>query len=261
MLENTEHGSCIQDSIENNIRKPRFKFFTALRNYFKGVPRGLPRVEEPKILGRLDEEISKNVSTSDSNNIIMATIQKTREEQFADAFFEWIKTEKAGDISRFAAFEFDGSTEYVLFDDGSRINIGLIGEIVLMHNHESEILGVDLSPEKIEQVNLRNHQDMMSRMIGDIPFDNTTPVVSTQIISPIDPVVSLLEKSKKRQEKINISLSVKIPSIDLYNVIRENFDNVDEVILQSVIDQIQGKMIKDSVKRELQSIYQKKKKV
>ena len=56
-----------------------------------------------------------------------------------------------------------------------------------------------------------------------------------------------------------MTLTLKIPAPELYNVIKENFDNAEEVLLQNVMDQIHDNLLREALKRELQNIYQKKK--
>ena len=71
--------------------------------------------------------------------------------------------------------------------------------------------------------------------------------------------IDILEKTKKRTEKVSLTLTLKIPAPELYNVIKENFDNAEEVLLQNVMDQIHDNLLREALKKELQNIYQKKK--
>ena len=71
--------------------------------------------------------------------------------------------------------------------------------------------------------------------------------------------IAILEKTKKRTEKVSLTLTLKIPAPELYNVIKENFDNAEEVLLQNVMDQIHDNLLREALKKELQNIYQKKK--
>ena len=183
-------------------------------------------------------------------NKTMKIEAKPREEMYGIAYFEWVKTERAGDISRFKEFSTVGEVEYIVFEDNTRIDSQLIGDVVLMHEDQSQIMGRDIMyPEKTD-----------AEILG-YTSDRNIPRVETKIVSNDNPVLAILDKSKKKTEKITLSLTVKIPSVDLYNVIRENFDDVDNVILETVMDQLQERLLKDALKRELQNIYSKKKKV
>lgn len=174
---------------------------------------------------------------------------KTREEVYSSAKFEWVKTERAGDVCDFQKFEEDDAIEYIVFDDNSRLRVDLLGDIVLIHADPSAILGRDLIPQSVSQVSIDNRS-----MLDHLRIHETRTPANT------DPVVSILEKTKKKTEKINISITVKIPSPDLYQVVRENFDNTDEVLLENVMQQVQESVLREAVKRELQNIYSKRKK-
>jgi len=178
-------------------------------------------------------------------------IQKTREEIFQDSYFEWVKTERQGDVCRFKEILLENDIEYIVFTDNSRVRLDLIGNVVLAHQHQIEILGDSMTvhPHKSSLLNLET-----------LPTSQYAKVSSTVHQTNIDPVVAILEKTKKRSEKISITLTLRIPAVDLYNVIKENFDNAEDVLLQNVMDQIHDNLLRDALKKELQNIYQKKKK-
>ena len=76
----------------------------------------------------------------------------------------------------------------------------------------------------------------------------------------MDPVVAILEKTKKKTEKLVLTLTVKIPSADIFNVIKENFDNTEDILLENVLSQIQENSLREAIRKELQNIYSPKKK-
>ena len=181
------------------------------------------------------------------------TLEITREERFSKYIYEWVKTERQGDISKFQHLEFENDVEYVVFDDNSRIRVDLLGDVVLTHSYESEILGDNLILRSNQSI-----EELHNRLSIGIEEDNSKSIVSA---NNTDPVISILNKTKKRNEKLNIVLSVKIPSPEIYCVIRDNFDNVDDILLDNVLNQIQKNILRDSIKKELQNIYNKKKKI
>ena len=197
----------------------------------------------------MDAEIPEDIWTP--NTEIMEKIQKTREEVYAESHFEWVKTERQGDVCKFQTILFENDVEYVLFTDGTRIRTDLIGDIVLAHQYQEEIIG--FTPPVVSET---PYADPLLAKQPQIT-QTATRVISTEI----DPVVSILEKTKKKTEKITLTLNLKIPAPDLYNVIKENFDNTDEILLDSVMEQIHDNLLKDALKKELQNIYQKRKKV
>jgi hypothetical protein len=245
MLESKKHRPNISSSNNGNIRESWLGLFAAFCLNVKSFSRRLFRVGSTRISGRLDEKIQSNVSKYD-NSMMMES--KTREEVYSSAKFEWVKTERAGDVCDFQKFEEDAGVEYIVFEDNSRLRTDLLGDVVLIHADPSAILGRDMIPQSNSQPNVFDQLPLRIH-------ETRTPVNSNS-----DPVVSILEKTKKKTEKINISITVKIPSPDLYQVVRENFDNTDEVLLENVMQQVQESVLREAVKRELQNIYSKRKK-
>jgi hypothetical protein len=251
MLENKGHRSYFSNFNVNRLRETWTRIFRAFFSHSESFPRGLSGVGERELSRGLDEEVPTNIQSLDIE--MTEERPKTRDEIFSESHFEWVKTERAGDICNFKEFEIEDGVEYVGFTDGSRIKMEFVGDIVLMHNNPHEIIGnigVDIIGELPTVA-----ANPMENIIEIRTVAQTQPTaVST------DPVISILEKSKKRHEKLNLIVTVKIPSVELYNVIKENFENTDDVLLENVMDQIHGSMLKDAVKKELQTLYSKKKK-
>jgi len=180
--------------------------------------------------------------------IMEEKIEKTREEIFQDSHFEWVKTERQGDVCRFREIVYENDVEYIVFIDNTRIRTDLIGDVVLAHQHPGDILGIRPDMEGLVE----------STAIPYKPLPQVQPP-TVLYAREIDPVLSILEKTKKRSEKVSITLTLKIPAPELYSVIKENFDNAEDVLLQNVMDQIHDNLLRDALKKELQNIYQKKK--
>ena len=197
-----------------------------------------------------NDELTKKENKNKLTEMAKDIINQTREEEFSDSHFEWVKTERVGDISKFKEFVIENGVEYAVFIDNTRIRVELIGDVVLKHQYEGDILG-KITVEPVDNT-------ILSHLRVEEVKQKPAVVQKTSVISH-DPVIAILEKTKKKTEKINLTLSLKIPSPDLYNVIKENFDNTDEILLQNVMDQIQDELLKDALRRELQNIYQKRK--
>jgi hypothetical protein len=267
MLENRKHRSDIQDSGNNGFRKTWAKLFGSFFSNTKNVQGGLQGMGEGTVPGRVDEEILHDIQSLDKienmdiNTQTNESVESSRESQFSSRKFEWIKTERAGDICQFKGFETENGTEYTCFTDGTRIRTDLIGDIVLMHIYEDEILGNELTfrPEIIV--------DKPSTIIDHLRAEQSVTKIEQPETEKLevknvfqDPVVSILDKSKKKVEKLTLTLNVKIPSVELYNVIKENFENTEEILLDSVMEQLHEKLLREAVKREIQNIYSTKKK-
>ena len=218
----------------------------------------------------MDEKVSKNVSISNieinqplhtrgkhslvNKNILMEKIEKTIEETFSESYFEWVKTEREGEISMFKHFLTENDIEYVVFQDATRIRKDLIGDVVMMHSHESEFLNTKQAITPPLNDSLQQPESfLISKPLQPVK------TLNTHVSQEIDPVTAILDKSKKKNEKVTLTLNLKIPSLELYNVIKENFENAEDVLLQNVMDQIHDNLLRESLRRELQNIYQKRK--
>jgi hypothetical protein len=259
MLENSRDGTYLQDRSRDNLRKTWSEFFRSFFTNVGNFPRRLQRMGKTTIPGGLDEEVPENLPAPDKIELMEETIPKTREEIFQSHQFEWVKTDRAGDVCMFDKFEIENGVEYTCFTDFSRIRTEFIGDIVLMHAYNNEILGKELlDPTLIQPPPHIPVIEPAATLVLNTRDESISEITTTS--EYVDPVISLLEKTKKRSEKITLTLNVKIPSPELYAVIRDNFDNTDEILLESIMKQVQERILRDAVKRELQNIYSTKKK-
>ena len=257
MLENRGNRTGFQNSILNSFRKSWLKLLGSFFPDTSKVQGRLSVLGEGQVSGRVDEEVPENFQPPDIQvieEIMMEKVQKTREEVFAEAHFEWIKTERQGDVSKFKEFLYENGVEYTVFQDNSRVRTELIGDVVLLHQHPSEILGGETMIVQPSNDTVLNHMRMETLPISQ-PVHHVQPAVQ----SNIDPVIAILDKTKKRTEKVTLTLTLKIPAPDLYNVIKENFENTDEILLNSIMEQIHDNLLRDALRKELQGIYQKRK--
>ena len=234
MLESETYGSYIPNSQPNSLREPWFKLFRAFFSYIKNVSRRLFGMGKDGISRRMDAKLQTDVSNIDSMKDL-----RTKEEQYKEAVFEWVKTERIGEICRFLSFDVDANgVEYTLFDDGTRIISNLIGDIVLMHSSTEYEMSKSVDIKSDDEI-LGYTSEFKHRLENTQTFINAQPAQAIQHVQNNDnPVLGLIEKSKKRVEKLNVTLNVKILTPELYNVMKQNFDDVDDIILQNVIDQV-----------------------
>ena len=195
----------------------------------------------PKLV-KENKTVSNEISKKDMKD------QRTREEIYSAGIFEWVKTERAGETCKFKEISLQEGIEYIVFEDGSRVVSSLVGDVVLLHENEQQVLGASIIPARTDE-----------EILGYVQKPAQSVNQSTGI-SKDSPVLAILEKSKKRTEKLALTLSVKIPTPELYAVIKENFEDVDSVLLENVLQQIQEVMLREAVKRELLNIYNKRKK-
>ena len=178
MLENSKHGSNIPDSRNTSVRKTWLKFLRSLFFDTNKVQGGLQDVGESRVSGGLDEKILQDVQQSDKIEFMQEKVQKSRDDVFSSSQFEWVKTERAGELCRFSGFEIDNGVEYTNFDDGTRIRTDFIVDIgpgagehggrIIGHgnlqdilNNKDSITGQYLSGVKtIDSPKKRRKQDM-----------------------------------------------------------------------------------------------------
>jgi len=267
MLENTKHRTDIQNTSDFSFRKAWSKIFRSFFTNTKNIQGGLQGVGETGIPRTLDAEVPADIPPIDkieimeNEEIINEPLVETRDSKFAKHKFEWVKTERAGEVCTFSGFEQENGVEYVCFNDNTRIRTEFIGDIVLMHLYENEILGREVLVDSQSPIlqHLRAEQ-VIEPVTHEVIHSPEIPskLEKTNVFQ--DPVVSILDKSKKKIEKLTLTINVKIPSVELYNVIKENFDNTEEILLDSVMEQLHEKLLREAVKREIQNIYSTKKK-
>jgi hypothetical protein len=185
---------------------------------------------------------------------------KTREEDFSSSVFEWVKTERQGDVCRFKEFVQENGIEFIVFTDNSRVNHALLGDVVLKHQHESQIMGREIGiPAKTtgnpdepyefpidSDVKAPVFREVSRRIEEGIPIAGESPApVSPAAQQPAlqvsAPVQAILEKAKKKKQKVTLELQVELPSADVLNIVRENFNGSDEELYNFFIQKIDKK--------------------
>lgn len=71
----------------------------------------------------------------------------------------------------------------------------------------------------------------------------------------VDPIGMLIRKVNKTTSIISMDLSVDLPSKSLFNVINENFDDGADRFIEIILDEIDYKIIKESLKHALLNAY------
>jgi len=96
-------------------------------------------------------------------------------------------------------------------------------------------------------------------IISQTPVPDKTPEVSPVSTKqqPIDdPVYIMMEKSKKVDTEINMSLTISLPSRQLFDVIKESFDEGDKKALEYIIENIDITNIKESLRAGIADMYE-----
>lgn len=73
-----------------------------------------------------------------------------------------------------------------------------------------------------------------------------------------DPIYILIEKCKKKEAQINISVNAALPGKSIYNLIKDEYDEADlGTFFDILIDNLDTQIIKDSIKKALIEAYSK----
>lgn len=236
-LESVRNRTCVSDTIQRRDNESWDELGRTLFFNPENIQKRLLRLERTKLLGRLDEEIQGHVRKT---NIMTDKIEKTREEIYASSSFEWIKTERSGDVCKFKQIKEENGVEYMIFTDNTRIKVELIGDVVLMHSDGEEPLTSNAfemagAPTTLVQ--------RVQQPVAKIPIEN--------------PIHSLLKKAKLEENNVLMPITMMLPTVDFYHIVADNFENGDEEIVSFLRSQITEDMIVSALKHALLDKYTK----
>ena len=239
IVESLRNGTCLPNPAEYSDyaswARHKCSFFFDARS----VQRRLSRMEKTRLLRELDAKLQETVRKF---NNMSEEINMTREERYAECIFEWVKTDRSGDVCKFKEFQIENDIEYVVFADNSRVNISLIGDIVLMHDKGYEPI---MGNSAFQGVNQNTVQPVTSVTQQPIHIENS-------------PVILLLDKAKKTSQEILLPIEIMLPSVDMYNIVVENFENGDEEMVKFLRKEITEEKIISALLNALKDKYTKK---
>lgn len=177
------------------------------------------------------------------DEMISAEENVEKEEDLKKVAFQWVKTERSGDVCSFDRKEFSDGVEYVFFTDGSRIRSDLIGDVVMMIRDGE------------------NFYDLEANSVLSNPSSNPSGNSFSQKTEPIDPVKEILKKAKKINRKISLEIDLEMPTASMYHFMEENFEDVSTTLLENCMKQIDEKKIKASLKKQISLLYSSKQKM
>lgn len=220
-------------------------------------------------------------------------------------YFQWLASERKGEIVIFDKIETEDGLVFINFKDGSRINEELVAQINEKDASGKFMAEID-SPNnvwKFEESYVGREEERWEtnadgekvcvqpfvegrktvKLIPPRPtapkksnfgtIDSAVPEISNNIpnlnittlpqksaalddkITSMDPVYLTLSKAKKVDTTMDIELTLSLPSIDLYRVLKESFDNGEENILSYIVDNIDTTDIKEAIKESLRVMY------
>lgn len=208
-------------------------------------------------------------------------------------YFQWLSIDRQGEIVLFDKVEQEDGQIYICFKDGSRCNeqfvlpinttdytgkliaeienpqncwtfkketVGRMEELYEMNADGVSVCVQEFNPGKTS-MKLIPPRPSFSKfgVITNKPQTIDKPIEQPIVQAPVkevDPVVLMISKSKKKDADISMNLTISLPTKELYNVIRENFDLGEESVLEYIISNISIDEIKASLKGALRSLYE-----
>lgn len=105
---------------------------------------------------------------------------------------------------------------------------------------------IDVSNTVVPPVNTISNSGMQTQ---------PTQSNKAQQVNSGDPVYLMCEKSKKFDSEITMTLKVSLPKQSLYNVAKESFEDGGQKVIEYIIDNLDDKLIKESLKNALLDAY------
>lgn len=210
-------------------------------------------------------------------------------------YFQWITTERKNEVVIFDKIEEEDGIIYIAFKDGSRINEELVGEIdatTLEGKFMAEVESTDnLWMFKTETVGAEKERweenesgervcvqpEVKGRTVTTLippkktkskfgKLSNkpefTSPGVKVveepTVKNTNDPVYIMLNKAKKVDSEVNMTLTISLPSQSLYDVVCDSFEEGSIKALEYIIESIDISKIKKSLRDGIDSMYNDK---
>ena len=78
---------------------------------------------------------------------------------------------------------------------------------------------------------------------------------SETVLDTSDPVYIMLDKAKKVDSEVNMTLTISLPSKSLFDVAKESFEEGDKRSLEYIIENLDVSEIKEALKRGIEEMY------
>lgn len=157
--------------------------------------------------------------------------------------FQWVRGERLGEIVKSTGKSIiDGDTEYIIFEDGSQCNMGLVGEWIV----PIESAAIHMNPQPDQSLRIQQKNESANHNTGS------------------NPVFDLLNRSRKKSAKMEISITVSMPSDELIRVIDDSYENgtrsIGEYLVNSVDQTILMKQVETILFKKVEEVTKKRRK-
>lgn len=159
--------------------------------------------------------------------------------------FQWIKSERTGEVCKVKDISSDDGLIWVHFTDGTRINYMLLEEFTIKLN---------LSEKELE-LNVSSPKDLSK---NDIPKNEKSiaTLKVEKVETPKSAIKTLLEKQRPNIQQVDFTLQLNIPSESLYDVLMGSFDNAEQEIIDHILESLDQATIREAIKKSIiENIY------
>ena len=218
-----------------NTSKPSWK------NFVKKCWDGFSKKSKPT------GQTTTSKSTTDGSNFDNTNNFEMIKDKTNPAMFQWVRGERMGQIVKSTGETVvDDNIEYLIFEDGSQCNMQLVGDWIVPINSINEP-AFQAEPPRKPHTNLQDNNMMVSQ--------------SQERKS--NPVFDLLDRSKKKSVKMEVSITVNMPSDELIKVIEDSYENgtkmIGEYLIASIDQKTLMKQVESILFKKVEEVTKKKK--
>jgi hypothetical protein len=174
--------------------------------------------------------------------------------ELSNSDFQWIKGEQSGMIEKYESVSEEGSTKFLNFKGGNRINIAIIREFMDIYPSTQVDFNINPTPLKLIASPQTTKESKESK-VNSIKYDSNVQVGIDE-----SPIYKLLKKQKPNWVNVNISLKLNLPTKSLYNVLVSSFEDADTEISNYVTEGVEIEDIRNAIAESIRtSFYDTKK--
>jgi len=208
---------------------------------------------------------------------------KETETDFKETFWQWVKGENMPNVETAIKEIKLGNDEYLVFKSGAQVNKKLIDDYVVeipslnepqisiesyleqqktvkkieQTANDTSNYGMEKIQEKKDVNNMGDaeiipHPDDRQELVNwELKYNKPQAHALTQqaqIAKQKDPLLDLIEKSKKKKVPVKISLELEMPSPSFLEILLETYEDKEEIMVDYILQIIKGKNLDKELK-------------
>lgn len=177
--------------------------------------------------------------------------------------YQWIKGENLG-VVEIVKNKQPKDSKFLAFDSGNKCNKEILEEYLIQISHDQDILSLDLAQnegevnEAIVKAKVKRRNAMISGLSYEDPINSNKPEIIKTPIEVKNPLIPVIERSKKEKIKLNSRLNLELPNKDFITVMQNSFeDDILEVLSNYALSKIKdpSKFLQKLIKASLKDWY------